>query len=192
MGESPDNLTVLLRQWAAGDRQVENELFEIVALDLRRIARALLRRETPGQSMQSMELVNEAYMRIVNARNQDWRDRRHFFALTARMMRRFLIDKFRARPKARVLPLDDLEMILPGHRNDPDLAITIDRLLNELEKENPELCVAVEMKFFLGLTDSEAAEILDVSERTFQRRWLDARIWLLERLGVARAAKQSG
>jgi RNA polymerase sigma factor (TIGR02999 family) len=191
MSVDTNNLTVLLRQWAQGDRSVEDEVFEIVEPELRRIARRLLRRE-PGQSMESVDLVNEVYMRILKARNQDWRDRGHFYALMARMMRRYLIDRARARPKVIIHALEDVANWLPGQGNDLGLVLTIDRLLTDLEKESPELCQVVELKFFLGLGDREAAQALRVSERTFQRRWLDAKVWLAKRLGVSNAAKHSG
>lgn len=191
MSDQVAHLTLLLRQWGAGDRNVENELFEIVAPDLRRIARALLRREA-GQSLQSMDLVNEVYMRILKARNQDWRDRGHFYALIARMMRNYLIDRARTRPKVKIDSIDGIAKWLPGRGNDLHLILTIDQLLNELEKEDPELCKVVEIRFFLGLNNLEAAEVLEIAERTVDRRWKDAKEWLAKRLSVTHAATNAG
>lgn len=191
MSDDEQNLTVLLRQWGAGDRNVENELFEVVAPDLRRIARALLRRETE-RSLQSMDLVNEVYVRISKARGQDWRDRGHFYALMARMMRRYLIDRARARPRAKAEPIGGFEGVLPGKGNDLQLMLTIDQLLDGLEKEAPETCKIVEMKFFLGLTNPETAQVLAISERTVERRWLDAKVWLAKRLSISHAATNAG
>lgn len=185
------NLTVLLREWGEGDRGAENELFALVEPDLRRIARAQLRRET-RPSLQSIDLVNEVYLRIAKTRRQDWRDRHHFFALMARMMRRYLIDRARARPKAIFTPVDGLADVLSGDGNDLALLLTIDRLLTELEKVNPEWCTVVELKFFLGLTDKEGSEVLKVPERTFQRRWETANDWLKQRFVDEGAAKKSG
>lgn len=191
MSDEPQSLTVLLRQWGAGDRNVENELFEVVAPDLRRIARALLRRETE-RSLQSMDLVNEVYVRISKARGQDWRDRGHFYALMARMMRRYLIDRARARPRVKTDSIGGFEGVLAGKGNDLQLMLTIDQLLDGLEKEAPETCKIVEMKFFLGLTNPETAEVLAISERTVERRWLDAKVWLAKRLSISHAATNAG
>jgi RNA polymerase sigma-70 factor (ECF subfamily) len=177
----PSNLTLLLRQWGEGNSGVENDLFLILEPDLRRIASSLLRREQPGRSLQTVDLVNEVYIRLSKAREQDWRDRQHFFAFIARMMRRHLIDRARARPKAQAVGLEGLEAILPATRNDLDLAITIDRLLKEMEIVNPVWCTIVELKFFMGLTDAATAKVLKRKERTVQRMWSDARIWLFER-----------
>ena len=189
MSDKTSNLTVLLQRWAEGDRAVENEFFDVVVPDLRKIARALLRRE-PGRSLQSMDLVNEVYLRIAKNPKQEWRDRGHFYALMARMMRRYLIDRARARPKAKFEPIDVVEHWLSAERNDLTLILTIDQQLTELEKEDPELVTVVELKFFLGLTDGEAAKILGIAERTVQRRWLDAKVRLAKGLSVSHAAKR--
>jgi RNA polymerase sigma factor (TIGR02999 family) len=183
------DITGLLQEWGAGNRGAENELFAIVMPDLRRLARYFMRGERKGHSLQATELVNQVYVRLVGARNQDWRSRRHFFAIAARAMRRHLIDHARGKPSARFTPLD-MDDMLPGTSPRLDLAVTIDSLLEQLAEVQPEWCQIVEVKFFLGLTDDEAAEALAIKLRTLQRGWRDARQWLFERLesGNARRA----
>lgn len=185
------DFTVLLRQWAEGDRSVEPELFEIAYPRLRRIAAALLRREANGHSLQSVDLVNQIYLRLNKAAAQNWRDRQHFFAFTGRMMRRYLIDHARARPDAKFVMLDGMEGLLKVHGNSLNLAITIDQLLEELGEENREWCTIVELKYFLGLTDESAAQIMKMPERTLQRKWRDARKWLFLRLEHRSARKHA-
>ena len=178
--ESPD-ITRLLHEWAAGSREAENELFTQVMPDLRRLARHLMRGERKGHSLQATELVNQIYGRLVAVPGQQWQNQRHFFAIAARAMRRYLIDHARGRPGVRftALGIDDL---LPGAGRQLDLAVTIDNLLEQLNAFQPEWCHIVEIKYFLGLTDEEAADALGIKLRTLQRGWRDARQWLFERL----------
>lgn len=178
--ESPD-ITRLLQEWAAGSREAENELFTQVMPDLRRLARSLMRGERKDHSLQPTELVNQIYVRLVAVPGQHWQNRRHFFAIAARAMRRYLIDHARGRPAVRftALGIDDL---LPGMSPRLDLAVTIDDLLEQLNTFQPEWCHIVEIKYFLGLTDEEAADALGIKVRTLQRGWRDARQWLFERL----------
>jgi RNA polymerase sigma factor (TIGR02999 family) len=176
------DITQLLQKWCAGDRRAESELFRLVMPHLRQMARHYLSREKPDQLLQASMLVNEVYLKLIGAREQDWQNRRHFFALAARAMRRYLIDVARGRPKGEFIPFDEGAEILPLASNRLELGLAVDGLLEELEKVNPELCSIVELKFFLGLTDEEGAEALGIPLRTFQRRFSDARRWLFERL----------
>jgi RNA polymerase sigma factor (TIGR02999 family) len=134
--------------------------------------------------MQPTELVNEIYLKLSSARDRDWRDRRHFFAIAARAMRHCLIDYARGRPSAVVLPLDTGFDLDPAQA-DPDFIVHVGKLLDELKEENPEWCTVVELKYFLGLNDQEAAEVMEMPVRTLQRRWQDARRWLFRRLSGA-------
>jgi RNA polymerase sigma-70 factor (ECF subfamily) len=181
MEPSTGDVTVLLHRWQTGDREAEAELFELVLPDLQRLARYCMRRERPGHTLQASALLNEVYIRLVGYRNQNWQDRRHFFAISARAMRRYLIDYARGRPKAKLIPLGTLDIPeMAGSRR--ELAIAVDGLLEDLARENPEACSIVEMKFFLGLTDEEASEALNMPVRSLQRRWQAAREWLFRRL----------
>ena len=181
MPSSAGDVTVLLRRWHTGDRDAEAELFKLVLPDLRRLARYSMLRERPGHTLQPSDLLNEVYVRLVGCHNQNWQDRRHFFAISARAMRRYLIDYARGRPRAKLVPLGDLDIPEIG-ASQRDLAIAVDQLLEELAQEDAEACSIVELKFFLGLTDEEAAEALNMPLRSLQRRWQSAREWLFRRL----------
>jgi RNA polymerase sigma factor (TIGR02999 family) len=180
--DKPNDVTMLLRAWSAGDRSVESRLFELVLPDLRRLAHYLMKGERPDHSLQSTALMNEAYMRLVSARDRDWENRRHFFAVAARAMRHLLIDHARARGKGVKTPLAGLEEILRGRDAQLDLGIAINGLLDELDKTHHEWCSIVEMKFFAGFTDEEVAEALGTPLRSMQRKFGDARRWLFEKL----------
>lgn len=180
------DVTKLLHEWRDGSPDAENELFNVVFPDLRRLAHYLMRGERKDHSMQATELVDQVYFRLVAAKNQDWQNRRHFYAIAARAMRRYLIDHARGRADAEFLPIDEMENFLPGDlgqdKSKLDNAVTIDRLLTEMGKTQPQWCSLVELKYFLGLTDEEAADVLGLKVRTMQRMWRDARFWLHERM----------
>jgi RNA polymerase sigma factor (TIGR02999 family) len=178
MGE----ITRLLHEWRAGSRGAENQLFELVLPNLRRLAHYLMRGERRNHSLQPTELVDQVYERLVAAKERDWQNRGHFFAIAARAMRRYLIDYARSRPKAEFVALEGLEELLPAGSPRLDLAVTVDRLLNELGEIHPDWSQVVEVKYFLGLTDEEAAEVLGMKLRTLQRKWRDSRQWLFERV----------
>lgn len=171
-------ITRLLSEWRSGNRQAEDELFALVLPDLRRLAHYLMNRERKGHSLQATELVDEIYLKLVAAKDRDWRNRQHFFAIAARAMRRYLIDHARGRPTGEFLAIEDIENFLPASSQKVDLALTIDQLLERLAETRPDWCELVELKFFLGLTDEEAAEALGIPLRTMQRMWRDARQWL--------------
>ncbi len=181
------DITRLLREWRSGSRDAENQLFDLVMPNLRRLAHYLMRGERKDISLQPTELVNQIYLRLVNAKNQDWQNRQHFFAIAARAMRRYLIDHARGRPKADFIALEGIEDLLPAGSPKAELALTVDQLLDELAKVEPEWCQVVEVKYFLGLTDEEAAEALGMKLRTMQRMWRDARRWLFERVEARHA-----
>ena len=184
MDESPNQITDLLHQWSAGSNSAESELFQLLLPDLRRLAGHYFRRERPGHTLQPTALVNEAFLRLAAAKNIEFRDRGHFLAIAARIMRRYLIDHSRARPDAEVVPLGGLPEHVRGGRSPVEMAITIDALLDELAGEYPTQRSVVELKFYLGMTDDEAAEALSLSLRTLQREWYLARRWLFERLSA--------
>ena len=147
--------------------------------------------ERKGHTLEPTELVNQVYFKLVAAKDRDWRNRAHFFALAARAMRRYLIDYARGRPDAEFIAIQGLEEILPAGSAKIALSLTVDRLLSELADSKPEWCQVVEVKYFLGLTDEEAAETLGIKMRTLQRMWRDARRWLFEHAQTAQAADAS-
>jgi RNA polymerase sigma factor (TIGR02999 family) len=181
MDSSAGEITQLLQAWGAGDRSVEARLFGLVLPDLRNLARALMRRERPDHTLQPTALLNEAYVRLLAGRERDWESRRHFFAVAARIMRHLLIDHWRGRTKSEVVPLENWRDV-PGPAAQLELALAVNRLLDELEALHPEWCAVIELKYFVGLTDEEAVEVLGVKLRTMQRQLGDARRWLFERL----------
>jgi RNA polymerase sigma factor (TIGR02999 family) len=181
--EPAGEITQLLHAWSAGDRGVEERLFSLVLPELRVMARALMRRERRDHTLEPSALLGEAYVRLLAGRGRDWESRRHFYAVSARIMRRLLIDYARARTKVEVIPLESYRDI-PHWRGGAELeiAIAVDSLLNELVSQHPDWCLIVELKYFMGLTDKETAEVLGLRQRTMQRQFGDARRWLMERL----------
>jgi RNA polymerase sigma factor (TIGR02999 family) len=177
--------TQLLRAWARGDSEALEELTPRVYRELRRIAARLLQNERPGYSLQSVDLVHEAYVRLVNTRDLDWQRRAHFFAVAATVMRRILLD--RARRKAadkrggKVQPLDLTKSLDVAQAKAREL-VALDDALNALAKVDPRKSRIVELRFFGGLSVKETAEVVKVSSGTVMREWKIARAWLLSEL----------
>src|SRR3977135_2412694 len=126
------DVTQLLQQWRNGNRDAEDELFAVVLPNLRRLAHYLMKGERKGHSLQATELVDQVYVRLVAAKDRDWHNRGHFFAIAGRAMRRHLIDHARRRPNAEFVSLDGIQNLIPVNSPKVDLAITIDRLLDRL------------------------------------------------------------
>ena len=192
MPEQTADITGLLHKWRSGSREAEDELFAIVLPNLRRLAHHIMRGERKGHTLQATELVNQIYFRMVAAKDRDWQNRQHFYAIAARAMRRYLIDHARGRPKAEFVAIEGIENLLPAGSAKVDLALGVDRLLDELAQTKPEWCTLVEVKYFLGLTDEEAAETLGLKLRTMQRMWRDARQWLFEHMEPGNAQQSAG
>jgi RNA polymerase sigma-70 factor, ECF subfamily len=180
-------ITQLLHEWRDGSHEAESELFTQVMPKLRRLAHHLMLGERRGQSIQATELVDQVYFGMVAAKDRDWQDRGHFFALAARAMRHYLIDRAR-RQHGDKISMEALQNVLPAASGHLDLAVTVDQLLNEMLEVKPEWCRVVEVKYFLGLTDDEAAAVLSMPVRTLQRAWRDARQWLFRRMEPVGAA----
>jgi len=186
VGIESGSVTELLQKWRTGDRDAESELFELLMPDLRKIAARCFRGERSGHTLQPTALVNEAFFRLARARNIDWQDRGHFFAIASVIMRRLLIDHARSRPAAELVPMEGLPEGLLASYTPLEQAIAIDVLLDELGKESPQQRKVVELKFSLGLTDEEAADALNMKLRSLQREWFRARKWLFTRLTETR------
>jgi RNA polymerase sigma factor (TIGR02999 family) len=182
VANAPGGITELLQRWRTGDREAESRLFELLMPDLRAIAARCFRGERSGHTLQPTAVVNEAFFRLARAKNIDWHDRGHFFAIASVIMRRLLIDHARARPEAEMLPIEGLPEHVLTSSSPLEQAVAIDALLDELGEESPQQRKVVELKFSLGLTDEEAAEALNLKLRTLQREWFRARKWLFERL----------
>ncbi len=183
--EERDRATQLLAAAGRGDAVADEELFAVVYADLHRVASAYLQRERKGHTLQPTALVHEAYCRLVDAENLEFADRRHFYAVAARAMRRILVDHARKRKAAKRgggagrIPLDRLPE-LPAER---DAWLTaLDDVLGDLEKQDPRQAKVVELRFFGGLTIQETGETLGVSHATVERDWKVARAWLAREL----------
>src|SRR6202049_2453425 len=192
MLEKTGDITSLLHKWREGSRSAENDLFALVLPNLRRLAHHLMKGERKGHSLQATELVDQIYFRLVAAKDRDWRNRQHFFAIAARAMRRYLIDHARGRPDADFVALEGMENFLPADSAKLDLAVTVDRLLDQLAETKADWCTLVEVKYFLGLTDEEAAETLGLKLRSMQRMWREARQWLYEHMESGNASQSAG
>jgi RNA polymerase sigma factor (TIGR02999 family) len=172
----------LLVAWNAGDRTALDRLVPLVHAELRRIARRYMRRERIGHTLQTTALINEAYVRLIDAQGVCWQNRTHFFAISARVMRRVLVDFARERGYRkrgggdRRVPLD--EALLVADAPDEDL-VALDEALNALSKVDPRKSRAIELRFFGGLSMEEAALVLEVSPETVKRDCRLAKAWLL-------------
>jgi RNA polymerase sigma factor (TIGR02999 family) len=185
---SHGDITGLLQNLSQGDGQAFDRLFPMVYGELRRVAHAQLGREREGHTLDSVALVNEAYLRLVHA-PVACQNRSHFFAVAARAMRSILIDYARARlaakrgSGARVLPLDEATAIFSDDR--AEHLVALDEALHRLEAVNREASQTVECRYFAGLTLEEAAEALQLSVATVRRRWDFAKAWLRRELEEA-------
>jgi RNA polymerase sigma factor (TIGR02999 family) len=177
-------VTEFLRAWSDGDRAALDRLTPIVYDELHRLARRYMKGERPGHSLQTTALVNEAYMRLVNYKSMQWQNRAHFFAVSAQLMRRILVDHARRHNLKRGgdvlhVSLDETPMV--GGERAADL-VALDDAMNELGKLDPRKVQVVEMRFFGGLSVEETAEVLKVSAVTVMRDWSTAKAWLYREL----------
>jgi len=182
VAKNSGGVTELLQQWRSGDREAEAQLFETLMPELRAVAARCFRGERRGHTLQPTALVNEAFFRLARAKNIDWQDRGHFFAIASLIMRRLLIDHARARPDLEMVSIEGLPERVLADYTPLEQAIAIDALLDQLGDESPQQRRVVELKFSLGMTDEEAAEALNMKLRSLQREWHRARKWLFERL----------
>jgi RNA polymerase sigma-70 factor (ECF subfamily) len=179
---SSDEVTRLLRGWH-GDREGLDSLLPVVYKELRRIAHFQLRKEREDHSLQSAELVNEAYLRLVRMNPPQWESRTHFFAIAAQLIRQILVDYARRHGAWKrgagqgALPLEDVSQLLRGKDKEVDVVL-LDDALKALAELDPRKAKVVELRFFGGLTFPETAEVLDVSAVTVSRDWSTARAWL--------------
>lgn len=175
----------LLRAWSAGDKGALERLVPLVESELRRLAQGYMARERRDHTLQTSALVNEAFLRLVDARDFQWQDRAHFLAIAARLMRRVLVDHARARGfKKRGagwgrVPVD--EAVLVSRSPDVDL-LDLDGALDALARVDERKARVVELRFFAGMTVEETAASLQISTDTVKRDWRMAKLWLLREL----------
>ncbi|HZI33441.1 MAG TPA: sigma-70 family RNA polymerase sigma factor [Candidatus Binatia bacterium] len=179
------DITLMLEAISAGDSLASEQLLPLVYDELRRLAAARMSQEAAGHTLQPTALVHEAWLRLVGSGNQPWQNRVHFFGAAAEAMRRILIE--RARRKSRLKRgsgqalLDIAELDVAAVMPD-DKVLLVDEALEQLKLEDPEKARIVMLKFFAGLTNEQAAEILNVNERTVRRQWEFAKAWLFDRI----------
>ena len=184
----PGEITTLLGAWSGGDEAALKRLIPVVHDELRRMARRYMRNENPGNSLQTNALVNEAYLKLLGAQNLPWKDRAHFFAVSAQIMRRILVDAARARgadKRGGEIQKVDLNESLDGVPAKGRQLIALDEALQALALFDERKARVVEMKFFAGMSVEETAEVLKVSPRSVMRDWNLARAWLLRELSRA-------
>jgi RNA polymerase sigma factor (TIGR02999 family) len=179
------DVTRLLQRWSAGDSQAREALLPLVYGELRRLAGSYMRRERPDHTLQATALVHEAYLRLVDQKSVSWRNRAHFYGIAAQEMRRILTDHARARltekrgAGAQKLSLD--EALTVATERDAGL-LALDEALLTLEALDTQQVRVVELRYFAGLTVDEAAEVLQISPATVDRKWSSAKAWLYREL----------
>ena len=176
----------LLKAWSGGNQEALEELTPKVYVELRRMAAKYMRNERAGNTLQATALVHEVFLRMVEVDCVSWQDRAHFFAVSANMMRRILVDRARAKGMAKRggaalhLNLDDVPEVASGSRDREIVAI--DEALDALAQIDQRKAKVVELRFFGGLSVEETAEVLKLSPQSVMRDWKMARAWLMSEL----------
>jgi RNA polymerase sigma factor (TIGR02999 family) len=177
----PSEITRLLIAWSDGDQAALERLLPLIERELHRIARHYMRRESPGHTLQTTALVNEAYFRLVDQKNVRWQNRAHFFAIAAQVMRRILLnyarDRHRAKRGGQAVQVSLSEVAAVGEERSAEL-IALDEALKRLAAVDQRKCRVVELRYFGGLSVEEVAEVLGVSPVTVARDWKMAKAWL--------------
>ena len=186
MASQPDEITILLRAWGDGDQAALGPLWSIVYADLLRMARRYMRSQRAGQTLQTTALVNEAWIHMAGVKNAGWRDRAQFFALSAQVMRRILVDAARAR-RARKrgsgrikVNVDDVSVMSPQA---DDSVLLLHEALEAFAKIAPRQARVVELRYFGGMNVDEIGEVMKISPRTIERDWEFSRVWLKREMG---------
>ncbi len=182
---STQEITRLLLDWGSGNKAALDELMPLVYEELRRLAKYYMRGQQPGHTLQTTALVNEAYLKLIDSSQVNWQNRAHFFAISAQLMRRILVDFARARNSLKrggeqiQITLD--ERLETPFERETDL-VALDEALEKLAKLNLRQSQIVELRYFGGLSEEEIAESLKISVRTVRRDWSVARAWLFREL----------
>jgi RNA polymerase sigma factor (TIGR02999 family) len=181
----PREVSQLLADWSAGDREALDKLMPLVYDELRRLAHRHMARERAGHTLQTTELVNEAYLKLINERGMHWQNRTHFFAVAAQLMRFILVDYARAHARqkrgggAEQVELDEALIVSEDRVGE---LLALDEALSRLAAFDERKSRIAEMRFFAGLTIEETAEVLSVSVETVMRDWRLAKAWLQREL----------
>lgn len=179
------DITDLLLKWRGGDKSALDRLMPLVYDELRRLARHCMRRERAGHTLQTTALVNEAYLRMINSSQVEWHDRAHFFAISAQLMRRVLVDEARKRHYQKrgggFTRIELEEALMPTEEREFDL-LALDQALDRLAQFAPRKSRVIEMRFFGGLSINETGAVLGISNDIVKREWRTAKLWLLHEL----------
>ena len=184
------HITELLAEWSDGNQSALDALYPLVYDELHRLARRYMSRERKGHTLQTTALINEAYVRLVDQRNVHWANRSHFFAISAQIMRRILIDHARRHAYAKrgggaqQVSLEEVAAITPNQSRE---LLRLDEALKSLAEMDPRRSQVVELRYFGGLNNEEIAGVLNVSENTVTRDWNMARAWLYKQLSESSA-----
>ncbi len=185
MYETKNEVTALLEEWGNGDPEALGKLMPLVFEDVRSLARRHLSLEAADHTLQPTALVNEVYLKLTGLRRVEWQNRAQFFGFLAQLMRRILVDHARRQLSAKrgsgnhELSFDESrELTEIPHRD----MLALDDALADLAAHDPRKCGIVELRFFVGLTQEEIAEVLGISHRTVNREWRKARLWLYDQL----------
>lgn len=185
MPATPHEVTALLRRWKDGDRQALDQLAPLVYDELHRLAHRYICRERAGHTLQTTDLVNEAYLRLVEQSDVDWEGRAHFFAVSAQVMRHILVDYARQHAAAKrgggyeKVELDGAAVV---SRERAAELVALDEAMRALHETHSRQCKVVELRYFGGLNNREASAVLKVSEATVERDWRFAKAWLYREL----------
>lgn len=184
MAEQP--VTTLLMDWRKGNREAGKELMARMQPELRRIAAAYMRKEHPGHTLQATALVNELYLRLMGGAAIEWQDRAHFLAVASQQLRRILVDHAREKLAGKrgggalATTLVEGSAVTPAFE---EKLLDLHRALDELAVMDERVGRVIELRYFGGLTEREAAEVLGISVATLKRDWDTGRAWLVDRLG---------
>jgi RNA polymerase sigma factor (TIGR02999 family) len=184
MQSSPE-ITQYLQQWRSGDNSALEEMLPFVYNELRIIAKRYRSKENNGHTLQTTEIINEAYMKLINQSETDWQNRNHFFAVASRVMRNLLVDYARAKnyqKRGSGAEKVDLEDVALFTTQADSTIIALHEALEKLEKFDERKSKIVELRYFGGLSAEEAGEVLGVAEITIKREWLKAKAWLYNEL----------
>lgn len=183
--ESTSEITRILREWNEGNEDAKERLIPYVYDELKRQARLMMSRERAEHTLQPTALVHEAFIRLREQTGIDWKDRNHFYGIASRLMRQILVDHARlhATNKRGNRPIHfSIEDVQIPIQDRADSILALDEVLEKLSRLDETQAKIVEMRFFGGLTNSEIAETLQISERTLGREWQAARLWLYREL----------
>ena len=185
MAVSPHEVTQLLQRWRNGDKAALDKLTPLVYDELHRLAHQYISRERPGHTLQTTALVNEAYVRLVEQKDVKWENRAHFFAVSAQVMRHILVDYARQHSSEKrggfFQPVTLGDVLVVSRERAAEL-VGLDEAMQALNEIHPRRSKVVELRYFGGLNNTEAAAVLKVSEATIQRDWRFAKAWLYREL----------